>query len=83
MGHCAQVHDLLGVGLGQHGKAGLAAGHNVGMVAEDVQALGGHGPSGDVEHRGQQLGGDLIHVGDHQQQTLGGGIGGGQGAGVQ
>ena len=83
VGHGAQVHDLLGVGLGQHGEAGLAAGHDVGVVAEDVQALGGHGTGGDVEHRGQQLAGDLVHVGDHQQQALGGGVGGGEGAGVQ
>ena len=33
-----------------------------------------------MEHRGQQLAGQLIHIGDHQQQALGGGVGGGQGA---
>ena len=32
---------------------------------------------------GQLLAGDLVHVGDHQQQALGGGVGGGQGAGGQ
>ena len=36
-----------------------------------------------VEHTGQQLAGDLVHVGDHQQQTLGSRIGGGQGTGGQ
>ncbi len=41
MGHGAQVHDLLRVGGAQHGKAGLAAGHNVGVVAEDGQRVGG------------------------------------------
>ena len=30
--------------------------------------------------RGQQLAGDLVHVGDHQQQALGCGVGGGQSA---
>ena len=29
-----------GLRLDQHGEAGLAAGHNVGMVAEDVQGRG-------------------------------------------
>ena len=61
-------------------KAGLAAGHHVGVVAEDVQGLGGHGTGGHMEDAGQQLAGDLVHVGDHQQQALGGGIGGGQSA---
>ena len=83
MGHRGQVHDLLHVALGQHGKAGLAAGHHVGVVAEDVQGVGGHGTGGHMEHGGQQLTGDLVHVGDHQQQALRGGVGGGQGTGVQ
>ena len=83
MGHGGQVHDLLHVALAQHGKAGLAAGHDVGVVAEDVQRLGGHGTGGHMEHGGQLLSRDLVHVGDHQQQALGGGVGGGQGAGAQ
>ena len=29
----------------------------------------------------QLLGGDLVHVGDHEQQALGGGVGGGEGTG--
>ena len=83
MRHGGEVHDLLHVALAQHGKAGLAAGHHVGVVAEDVQRLGGHGTGGDMEHGGQLLGCDLVHVGDHQQQALGSGIGGGQSAGAQ
>ena len=78
MGHGRQVHDLLHVALAQHGKAGLAAGHDVGVVTEDVQRLSGHSTGGDVEHGGQLLGCDLVHIGDHQQQTLRGGVGGGQ-----
>ena len=78
MCHGGQIHDLLHVALAQHGEAGLTAGHHVGVVAEDVQRLGGHGTGGDVEHAGQLLRCDLVHVGDHQQQTLGRGVGGGQ-----
>ena len=36
-----------------------------------------------MEHCGQQLAGDLVHIGDHQQQALRSGVGGGQGAGCQ
>ena len=83
MGHRSQVHDLLGVGLGQHGKAGLAAGHDVLVIAEDVQGVGGQGTGGHVQDAGQQLAGDLVEVRDHQQQSLRGGVGGGQSAGSQ
>ena len=83
MGHGSQIHDLLHIVLAQHGEAGLTAGHHVGMIAEDVQSVAGHGTGGHVEHAGQQLAGDLVHVGDHQQQALGCGVGGGQGAGAQ
>ena len=31
----------------------------------------------------QQLTSDLVHIGDHQQQALGSGVGGGQGASGQ
>ena len=83
MGHGTQVHDLLDVALAEHGEARLAAGHHVGVVAEDVQRVAGHGTGGHVEHAGQQLAGDLVHVGDHQQQALRGGVGGGHRAGGQ
>ena len=36
-----------------------------------------------MEHGGQLLSRDLVHVGDHQQQTLGGGVGAGEGACAQ
>ena len=81
--HGAQVHDLLRVALGEHREAGLAAGVDVGVVAEDVQRVGGDGTGRNMEDARQQFAGELIHVGDHEQQALGGGIGGGQGAGGQ
>ena len=79
----AQIHDFLHVGLAQHGKTGLTAGVDVGVVTEDVQRLSSDGTGGDVENCGQQLTGDLVHIGDHQQQTLGGGVSGGQSTGSQ
>ena len=53
------------------------------MIAEDGQGVIGQSPGGNVEHAGQQLAGDLIHVGDHQQQALGSGKGGGQRAALK
>ena len=83
MRHGGQIHDLLDGALSQHGKAGLAAGHHVGVVAEDVQGVAGHGAGGNMEDAGEQLTGDLIHVGDHQKEALGGGVCSGKGAGRQ
>ena len=58
-------------------------GHHVLVVAEDGERLGGDGAGGHVEDGAGQFAGDLVHIGDHQQQALRGGEGGGQGAGLQ
>ena len=83
VGHGGQIHHFLGVGLGQHGETGLTAGVNVAVVTENVQRLGGDGTGRHVKHAGQLLGCDLVHIGDHQQQALRGGEGGGDGTGGQ
>ena len=74
VGNGAQVHHFLRVGAGQHGKAGLAASHDVLMIAEDRQGVGSQGAGRTMDDARQQLTCDLVHVGDHQQQTLGGGV---------
>ena len=62
----------------------VAAGrHDVLVVAEDGEGVGGKRPGGDVEDAGQQFAGDLVHVGEHQEEPLRGGEGRGQGAGDQ
>ena len=78
-----KVHDFLRVGLAEHGEAGLTAGVDVGMIAEDVQRMGRDGTRGDMEDGGQQFTGDLIHVRDHQQKPLRSSIGRRQSAGGQ
>ena len=78
-----EVHDLLDVALGEHGKAGLAAGHDVGVVAEDVQGVRGDLTGGHVEDAREALGGDLVHVGDHEQQALRRRVGRRESAGAQ
>ena len=76
----AEIHNLLRVGLGKHCKAGLTAGVNVGVVAENVQRMGSHATSRNVDDAGQQFACDLVHIRDHQQKSLRSGIGGGQSA---
>ena len=65
-----EVHDLLNRAGSEHRKAGLAAGHYVLMVAEDVQRMSGDRARADVENGREQLAGDLVHVGDHEQEAL-------------
>ena len=78
--NCGEVHDFLHVTFGKHGKTGLATCHNVGMVAKDVKRLGCHGASAYMEHARELLGCNLVHVRDHQKQTLGSSVRCGQGA---
>jgi hypothetical protein len=73
-----QVHALLHAGGGQHGEAGLTAGHDVLVIPEDGQGVRGDGAGGHMEHAWQQLSGNLVHVRDHEQQALRGREGGGE-----
>ena len=70
MSHTCQVHYLLHTTLGQHSKAGLTASHHILMVTEDTQHVAGQRTSRYMEYGRQQLAGDLVHVRNHQQQTL-------------
>ncbi len=54
----------------EQGEAGLPEGHDVGVVAEDRQGVGGDGAGGHVHAEAGQLAGDLVHVRDHQEQAL-------------
>jgi hypothetical protein len=83
LGQQGEVHDLLGRVGTKQGEAGHARRHHVAVVAEDGQGLAGKRTGGDVEYRRRQLAGDLVHIGQHQQQALGGGKGRRQRAGLQ
>ncbi len=78
LGDQGKVHDFLDIIGTEHRPAGRAAGHDIGMVAKDVQCGRGDGTSGNMKDRGSQFSGDLVHVRDHQQQTLTGRKGRGQ-----
>ncbi len=53
VGDQRHVHALLHAGGGQEGEAGLPARHDVGMVPENGQRVGGDGARRDVEHAWQ------------------------------
>ena len=40
------------------------------MVAKDAERMCGHGTGRNMEYAGEQLSGNLVHIGNHQQQTL-------------
>ena len=83
MSHGAQVHNLLHRTLGQHSKTSLSTSHHIAVVTKDTQRMSGNGTCRHMEHAGKQLASNLVHVGDHQQQTLTGSEGGSQGTCLQ
>ncbi len=78
-----QIHHLLYGTLAEHCEAGLTGGVDILVVAEDAQRMAGQRTCRYMEHAGQQLACYLIHVRNHQQETLRCGVGGGQRACLQ
>ncbi len=78
-----QVHGLLHGVRAEHGPSGGAAEHDVGVIAENRERMRGHRARRDVEGGGREFAGDLVHVGDHQQQSLRGGEGRGERSGLE
>ena len=78
-----QVHNFLNRAGAEHCVTSLTAGIYVRVIAEDAQSVGSDGTSRYVNNARQQLTSDLVHVGDHQEQTLGSGVSGGQGTSSQ
>ncbi|MBV6467451.1 MAG: hypothetical protein PGMFKBFP_02812 [Anaerolineales bacterium] len=68
---------------GEQRPARLPDGHHVLVVAEDGEGVRGDGARRHVEDRAGEFARDLVHVGDHQQESLRGGEGGGEGAGLE
>jgi len=75
-----EIVGFLSVVGAEEREAGGAAGHDIGVVAEDGEALGGDGAGGDVEGEREEFAGDLVEIGDHQQETLRARERGGEGA---
>ena len=81
--HRRQVHALLHAGGGQLGKARLAAGHDVGVVAEDGEGAGAHSPGSDVDNAGEELARNAVQRRNHEHEALAGGVAGGEGPSLQ
>ena len=83
MSHSRQIHDFLRIVGAQQSITRLTAGHDIGVIAEDGQRMSGQRAGRYMDHAGQLASGNLVHVGDHQQQALGCGKRSRQGAGSQ
>jgi hypothetical protein len=83
MGDQGKIHGFLNGIRAEHSPSGGAAEHDVGVVAEDGEGVRCDGARGHVEGRRSKFAGDLVHVGDHQEQSLGSGEGSGKRSGLQ
>ena len=75
--------SFLNAGRSEHGKTGLAAGHDVGVIAKNREAVRSQRAGGNMEDTREQFSRDLVHIRNHEQETLRSGKGCGQGAGSQ
>jgi hypothetical protein len=76
LGDERKIHRLLHRTGTEHGITRCATGHDVRVIAEDRQGLSRQRACRDMEDRRGQFPGDLVHIRNHQQQTLRGGEGG-------
>src|SRR5699024_4540984 len=59
-------------------EAGLTAGVDVRVVAEYIERVRSYAARRNVDDAWQQLAGDLVHIRDHEEQTLRRGVGRGE-----
>ena len=83
MRHHAQIHSLLRTGRSQHSLADGAAGHDIGMVSVNGPHILRHGAGGNMKDTRHVLTGNAEHGRDHEHQTLGRGVGGGERTGLE
>ena len=83
MGDGGQVLGLLRRTRCEHRETGLPGSHHIGMVPEDRKRVRGDTARRHVHAERGEFPRDLVHVGQHQQQTLRCGERGGQRSGLQ
>ena len=70
VGNSTEVHHFLYATFCQHSEARLAASHHVAVVTEDAEAVRSQGTCANMENAREQLSCNLVHIRNHQQQTL-------------
>ena len=70
MRYSSQVHYLLHRSRSEHSETCLTASHNILMVTKDTQSVRSQCTSRYIEYAREQLTSNLIHVRNHEQQTL-------------
>lgn len=81
--HTGEVHYFLYGAFGKHCETGLAHRHHVLVVTENRESVRGKCTGRNMEDGRQQFAGNLVHVGNHQQEALRRGVGGGEGTGLE
>ena len=81
MSHSAEIHTFLRIVGAEHCVAGLTAGINVGMIAENREGMECQRTGRNMDNAGKQLTGHLVHVRNHKEQALRSGVGGGESTG--
>ena len=74
---------LLNTAREEHRPTGRSGGHDIAVIAKNREALRGEAAGRDVKYDRGQFARDLVHVRNHQQQTLTGGEGCTQRTGLQ
>ena len=72
------IHYLLYRTFAEHSETSLAASHHILVVTEDTKRVRSQRTGRNVEYARNQLTGNLVHVRNHQEQTLRSSEGGGQ-----
>ena len=70
MSHGSEILGLLDTAGCEHREACLAACHHILMVSEDGEGMGGKGPGGYMEDGGKHFTCNLVHVRNHEKETL-------------
>ena len=67
---CRHVGRFLNASRAELRKAGVAARHDVGVVAEDAHGVRAHRAARHVQNARQALAGDAVEHGDHEHEAL-------------
>ncbi len=70
MRDCCHVVSLLDGVRAQDRPPGDPSSHHVGVITENTQRVGRHCARGHMQHRRSELASDLVHIRQHQQQSL-------------